>query len=308
MTSYDSPFSMSFFAGTSHVAVMEVYADASEIGGHLAIGSLLFRKRDIKPFEKKWRGMLRKYGLTHFHMTDCNSQKGEFEGKGKDCDACAREAIAILLEFAAKGCIFSVKKSDFNEIITKRGVMPNPFTLGVWFTLFDLRTWADAHDPEARISYLFEAGDDHQKDANTLLLGIGEDQERARAFRYRNHAFVPKVLSMPAQAADILAWHGAKHIHRKSEGNQRLRGDFNEIITKLHVTEGHHDPNWLRHIVKTSHERAGKYGNEIAGIAFRMTEGTAHQYLNRLKEIFARDGNPDASMKAFLDRPSGWSA
>lgn len=304
MNSHDSPFTLSFLDGASHVAVMEVYSDASEIGGHLAIGSLLFRKKNIKPFEKRWRAMLRKYQISHYHMTDCNVGRGPFEGKDEaECDKCAREAIAIILEFATQGCIFSVKKSDFNEIVTERGVMPNPFTLGVWFTLFDLRNWADNNDPNARISYLFEAGDDHQKDANNLLIGVAEQPERVAAFHYRNHAFVPKMLSMPAQAADILAWHGAKHNHRRSEGNYRLRGDFNEIITKLHVTDGDHDPERLRNIVKVAEERAGKYGNEIAGLAFRMTESNAHRLWGRLSEIFMRDGDPASALQEFLSRP-----
>jgi hypothetical protein len=288
------------------VAVMEVYSDASEIGGHLAIGTLLFRKKNIKPFEKKWRAMLRKYDITYFHMTDCNATPPRGPHKHqteKECDACAREAIAIILEFATKGCIFSVKKSDFYEIITERGIMPNPFTLGAWFTLFDIRNWADHRDPIARISYVFEAGDEHQKDANALLTGIAEQPERAEAFRYRNHAFVPKISSYPAQAADILAWHGAKHIHRRSAGNYRLRGDFNEIITKLHVTDGYHEPQWLQQLVEVAKRRAGKYGNELAGLAFRLTEANARQLSSRFAEILSRDGDLAKGLKEFLELP-----
>jgi hypothetical protein len=284
---------------------MEVYSDASKIGGHLAIGSLLFRKKNIRPFEKKWRAMLRKYGISHFHMTDCNATPPQGPHKDQteeECDACAREAIAIILEFATKGCIFSVKKSDFYEIITKRGIMPNPFTLGVWFTLLDIRNWAELSDPIARISYVFEAGDDHQKDANALLTGVAEQPERAIAYRYRNHAFVPKIASCPAQAADILAWHGAKHIHRKSEGNYKLRGDFNEIITKLHVTDGYHDPAWLHQLVQVAEKRGGKYGNEIAGLAFRLTEANTRQVSRNLAEVLSREGDIIGNLQDWFSR------
>jgi hypothetical protein len=285
-----SPYEISFFEGSSHVAVMEVYSDASENSGHFSIGSLLFRKKNIRPFNKKWRAMLRKHGIDHFHMTDCNVQKGEFKGKSRDeCDACAREAISILLEFAIKGSIFSVKMSDFYEVIGERGVMPNPFTLGAWHTIFDIRYWADQNDPVARISYIFEAGDEHQKDVNSLFRGVREDPDRTANARYRNHAFVPKELSYPAQAADILAWHGAKHQHRKERDKDkfRLRGDFNAIITKLHVTDGNHGRAWLQKLAEIGNEHMPS--SEVAGLAFRAHSGNRLQIARRVAEIIVED-------------------
>lgn len=293
MTDYDSnPFALSFFSGASSVAVMEVYSDASENGGHFSIGSLLFRKKNIKPFNKKWRKMLKKYQISHFHMADCNVGKGEFKGKSaQECDDCARDAIKIMLEFAQKGAIFSVKSSDFYEIIGKRGVMPNPFTLGAWFSIFDIRYWADNNDPSARISYIFEAGDEHQKDVNALFRAVREEPRRKAAARYRNHAFVPKELSYPSQAADILAWHGAKHQLRRERDKEefRLRGDFSAILDQLHVTDGHHERAWLQKIV----EIAERYtlGSEIAGLAFRMHSENQHQITNRIARIIAE--SPD---------------
>jgi hypothetical protein len=305
MTSAESPFTLSCFDGTDVVAVMEVYSDASEIGDHLAIGALLFRKKDIKPFEKKWRAMLRKYDIAFFHMTDCNASppRGPFKGKTEgECDDCAREAIAIILEFAKRGAIFAVSKSDFNEIIGERGMMPNPFTMCAWWILFDIAAWAEANDPIARISYIFEAGDDHQKDANTMLDGVAENPERVAMFRYRNHAFLPKRITYPAQAADILAWHGAKHLHRRTQGNYRLRGDFDAIISKLHVTDGNLDRQRLKDLVGIATERGGKYGNELVGLAFRATEANLPRVTKQFMEVLAREGDREAGLKDFLER------
>ena len=83
-----------------------------------------------------------------------------------------------------------------------------------------MRYWADQNDPIARISYVFEAGDEHQKDVNSLFRGVREDPGRAANARYEKHVFVPKDLSYPAQAADILAWHGAKHRHRRERDKE----------------------------------------------------------------------------------------
>lgn len=279
------------------MAVMEVYSDASEMGGHFSLGSLLFRKKNIRPFNKKWRAMLRKHDIPYFHMTDCNVGEGVYKGKSDaECDACARDAIGILLELATKGAIFSVKSSDFYAVIGERGVMPNPFTLGAWFTIFDIRNWADENDPIARITYAFEAGDDHQKDVNTLFRAIRDDPTRKATARYRTHAFVPKIDSYPSQAADILAWHGAKHQHRRERLAKemfRLRGDFNEIITKLHVTDGHHEREWLQQIVHIAEKHT--LGSEIAGLAFRMHSQNAKQISRRVAEILSQD--PDGAAK-----------
>lgn len=299
ISAYDfaCPLSLSYFDGATHMAVMEVYSDASENGGFVSLGSVLFRKKNLKPFNRKWRAMLRKHGISYFHMTDCNVGQGEFKGMSdEECDECAREAIGILLEFATKGAIFSVKKADFYDIIGERGVMPNPFTLGAWFTIFDLRHWADEHDPIARISYIFEAGDDHQSDVNSLFKSVREDPTRLATARYRNHAFVPKELSYPSQAADILAWHGAKHRERRErlpKKKFRLRGDFQEIISSLHVTDGHHEREWLQRIVDVAEKH--EVGSEIAGLAFRAHSQNAHQVARRLAEILA--GDPDRADK-----------
>lgn len=269
--------------------VMEVYSDASENGDYLSVGSLLFRKKNIRSFEKKWRSMLREFDIEYFHMTDCNSQRGPYSQMSHDeCDRCARMAISIILEFAASGTIFSIKKQDFYDIITERGIMPNPFTLGVWFTLHDIRHWGDENDPTARISYIFEAGDKHQPDANMLFAAISADAERRNRFRYKSHAFLPKRISLPTQAADILAWHGAKHAHRRNQGNFRLRGDFDAIISKLRVTDGYHDPKVLRGLIEVAERHAGKFGNEIAGVAFRYTDSNSSQMNLRLAEILSR--------------------
>lgn len=293
MIEYDScPFELSIFAETDQVAVMEVYSDASTIGGHFSIGSLLFRKKNIRPFNAKWRAMLRRYQLEYFHMTDCNAGKGPFKQLSReDCDNCAREAISCILEFATKGSIFSIKISDFEQVIGNKGVMPNPFTLGAWYTIFDIRHWADKHDPHARISYVFEAGDLHQTDVNTLFKAVRDDPERRNSARYRTHAFVPKLDSLPSQAADILAWHGAKHQHRKERDKEsvRYRGDFNEIVSKLRVTDGHHDRAWLQNIVEIADKHS--LGGEIAGLAFRMHSENQKHITKQIAKVISKEPN-----------------
>lgn len=290
MSAYDnSPFNLSIFRDCDTVAVIEVFSDASDMAGYTAVGSLLFRKKHIKPFEKEWAAMLRRFSISHFHMTDCNSSRGEFDGWCFERrDACARVAIGLLVKYPLKGIAFTVRNQDFAEVITDRGIMPNPVTLGAWATLFDIRHWAEEHDPSARISYVFEAGDAEQPSINNLFNSIAEDPQRKANARYRNHVFVPKLASYPTQAADILAWHAARNAKRRVEGKP-MRGDFAAIVRQIKVSDGHHDRAWLERLIQIAKKNAGNHGNELSGAAFLQNRFNAPQMRSRWIEIMQRD-------------------
>ncbi len=299
-----SHFDLYYFDRATTVVVMVSYYDASDIGDHLAIGGLLFRKKNIRPFEKGWQVMLRKYGLSHFHMTDCYAGQGEYAGMNPDeRDASEPNAIDLILNYSSKGVIFSVAKSDFYDIIGRNGFMPNPFTLGSWYCLFDTCYYADNNDPKARITYVFESGDDHQNDAENLLTGIAEESDRAASFYYQGHSFLPKRASLPTQAADILVWHGAKHADRLDRGVERLRGDFSAIVDRLHVSDGKHQREWLERLVETSRKNQDKdiagrrikpeHWDEYVRISFLMNRGNARRTLERAKQLLEPDGGQD---------------
>jgi hypothetical protein len=278
------------------MVVMVSYYDASEIGDQLAIGGLLFRKKNVREFERQWSEMLRRHRIEYFHMTDCNAGEGPFRGKSQDeCDSCAREAIKILLRHAEKGVIFSVAKRDFAEIVGKNGFMPNPFTLGAWYSLFHIRHYARDKDPNCRMTYVFEAGDTHQGDAENLLRAIAQQPHRARSFHYERHKFLGKKASLATQAADILAWHGAKQADRRDRGIGRLRGDFKEIIEKLQIADGRHGRTLLAQLVTVTarlqdKEFAGRrikpeFWSEYVRLSFLANDGNVARTMARVVEM-----------------------
>lgn len=233
--------------------------------------------------------MLRAFAISHFHMTDCSAARREFDGWCFDRrDACAREAIRLLVKYPFKGIAFTVRNQDFDEVITKNGLMPNPVALGAWATLFDIRHWAESNDENARISYRFEAGDDEQSSINNLFNSIAEDPMRRANARYRHHQFVPKLVSYPTQAADILAWHAAKNAKRREEG-KHMRPDFDAIVSGLSVSDGHHDRAWLMRLVEIAKKNAGPHGNELSGAAFLHNRFNAPQMRKRWIELMQRD-------------------
>ena len=229
-----SLFSLSFFDRTDLVVVMCAYFDASEAGDYFGVGGYVFRKKHIRAFEKGWRAMLRKHGIDHFHMTDCNTGKGPFKGKSDDdCDACAREAIELINNYALEGFSCGVRLSDFNSAVAKDGIIRRPMSLCVMAVLAQCSSSLRKSDPTARIAYVFEAGDVDQADVNQLLQATADSPRRRERYGYEKHAFLPKRQSYPTQAADILAWQVTKHYERQDRQIARLRGDFSHLVDKV---------------------------------------------------------------------------
>jgi hypothetical protein len=219
---------------------MVAYFDASEQGEFLGVGGYMFRKKNVRPFEKQWDIMLRKHGLEYFHMTDCNATppQKQFAGMDKaDCDDAARMAIAAIKEFSTHGFSAVVKPADFYAVAGAKDLFNNPFSLCVHTVVAQCSAWANEHDPVARISYIFESGDEHQKDANKILQSIADNADRRAKYHYEGHAFFPKEWSKPTQAADILAWHVCKQWGREERGVNRLRGDFSDLVDGIRTTK-----------------------------------------------------------------------
>lgn len=236
MSAHDSfsLYELSFFDRTDLVVVMCAYFDASEAGDFFGVGGYVFRKKHMREFEKRWRAMLRKHRIDYFHMTDCNQEEGPFEGKTEpECDACARDAIAIIGDYAAEGYSCGVRLSDFKEAVARDGLLRNPMSLCVMSVLAQCSSSLQASDPQARIAYVFEAGDVDQADVNQLLQAAGDNPSRRLRYGYEKHAFLPKRQSYPTQAADILAWNVTKQYVRDDRQLSRLRGDFNALIEKV---------------------------------------------------------------------------
>jgi len=274
-----SLFGLSFFDRATAVVVMVSYFDASEQGEFLGVGGYMFRKKNVRPFEKKWRAMLRKHDLEYFHMTDCNATppQRQFAGKDKaDCDDAARMAIAALKEFAVHGFSAVVRPRDFYAVPGAKEIFNNPFSLCAESVVTQCARWADEVDPIARISYIFEAGDEHQADANKVLQSIAENPRRRARLHYENHAFLPKRQSMPTQGADILAWHVCKQWDRERRGLNRLRGDFWSLIENIRTTKMLYTAELLADfIADVTKDASLPYPARIIGLGTRITEENA---------------------------------
>lgn len=277
MSRYFSPYELGVFDEATHVVVMQAFFDASERGDFLVVGGYMFRKRHIKPFEKRWNAMLRKYNLEYFHMTDCNVAAGVHSHLShQDCDDCARMAIQIITEYATVGITSGVDIPAFNDLIVQSGYMKSPFSISVHSAMMMCKDWAEQNDPSARIFYVFEAGDQFQSDANQILTAISEDPVRRKFFFYEDHAFLTKKGSKPTQAADIVAWHTRKQYEREARCELRLRGDFAALVDGVMTKRYFHSADELRKIKAIANKLIpSNHGERIAGLALRSTNASS---------------------------------
>jgi hypothetical protein len=282
-----SLFGLSLFDKASHVAVMQAYFDASEQGDFLVVAGYLFRKKNIKPFERKWRAMCRKHGIEYFHMTDCNAAAREFKSLNKaQRIECQTEAIAAICEFAALGLINSVKITDFNDTKGMAEYMSNPFSLCAHGALMMCKNWAEDNDPKARIAYVFEAGDKFQGDVQNILHSVSENVVRRRFFHYEAHAFHPKRSSMPTQAADILAWNAAKQQHRNTRGIERHRADFDVLLQGVKTMQFFNSISDMQDIIRSCRRNA-KFDNslKIGGLGLRVNRSNQKATIAEIRSL-----------------------
>lgn len=286
-----SPYTLSFFDRADAVVVMAAYFDASSAGEFLGVGGYLFRKKFVKPFEKEWNGMRRKFGLDFFHMTDCNAQQGPFQHLEKpDCDAAARMAIASIKKFAAQGFSAATQPVVFRGVSGAEDLLHNPFSACVSAVLAQCGAWAEENDPDARIFYVFEAGDDHQADAHKILQSIADNPKRRARYHYEDHAFLTKRGSLPTQAADILAWHVSKQWDREQRGIDRLRGDFSALVESIPTRKDWLDRERLGALLSVVTERAPvPNAARVAGLSLRVHDENERAITREIASLIRGD-------------------
>jgi hypothetical protein len=210
----DDYFPFLFPDGRGFVVVIAAYFDESEREDGeqpICVGGFLFKPSGYKALRRYWQSnVLRFRGrqVAPFHMTDLCAGKGVYDGLTIDerlvilnhaVEAVKRNACA------AQGVFF-----DQQELIRK---VPAewPHAFGSIYTIachmclqvtgFWLREWSITMP----VLYTFERGHRFQSEANAFMDAIGNNEELARHFMYRNHVFESKT-EVGLQAADMYAW------------------------------------------------------------------------------------------------------
>jgi hypothetical protein len=270
---------------------MSSYFDESESGRYFAVGGYIFRKSKVRHFEKEWGRMLRSANLPYFRMSACNARRAPFATMDEaECDRVAREAIRIVCKYAVYGHYVAVRPDEFDQVLGKDSFADNPYTLCIWLGLMALRRWSDENDPNALIGYFFESGCGHQSDAAKLVGALGLP-DHDFDYRYAAHAFVRKDMSMPTQAADILAWQATKNLNRYDNGLKEPRGDFRVLLEGVPTGFNNVGVPMLEELHKIVQRAEGPGGAGLAKHALRNDMKTFMKDRDAVFRLLAHQAN-----------------
>ena len=226
-------------AGGYVMALAEMYFDESEDKKQklLCVAGYLFTKEKCAILEKKWSSVLAREGLPFFRMVDCAHGEGVFKDfKLPRRIAIQTELMRLLVEHMEVGYAisFDMRFAHLCPSALSHGIkVVHPYSLCAWFCLVQGRSWAEKNGFDGDIAYFFEAGQQHEKQANHIMNTVFKKDNLRAFYRYAAHAFLPKESAVPLQCGDILAWQWSKQI--KNERQRRpIRADLQSLLVRPH--------------------------------------------------------------------------
>ncbi len=226
------------------MALVEAYFDESgthEGSPFLCVAGYVFEKEKAVALDVQWRKMLKKYGLPHFHMSECAQNKGVYKHLSKqDCDLAAREAIVLIKAYAERGIALSLAKNAW-ELIPKDGIFSSAYSFMCWQVSNGIKKWANETGFDGRVACFFETGANGWGAARSEINKVLKYPSVARDFRVSSVTFLNKEDSAALQCADLLAWHWFTYNKRQQEGKPPKRADFKSLIELKNIDVHHYD-------------------------------------------------------------------
>lgn len=250
------------------VALLEAYFDESYgPGGLVCVAGYVFTKSRAQALDKSWRKMLGDWGLPYFRMSSCAHGNEPFDTfSAGERIAVEMEAIALIHMHALHGVAATVDPAELAKVATGHPagrLKATPYEFCVWHCVTMVAMWAREKRTGGShsISYIFEAGDAHQGEANAMM-NFAVSQPIYREFlMYGGHAFVPKEKARATQAADLLAWQWFTDSKRRTKKPYAPRKDLQALLDGGVAHENvHADQKYLsRMIYNLSEVRLGKH-------------------------------------------------
>jgi hypothetical protein len=258
----------------SDIAVLiQSYFDESWDEEILCVAGYIFSSAHARKLDEEWRRMLWRNGrLPYFRMSACNRGSEPFDKLDEaGCIKAQTDAIGLISKYASYGMAVTVDQAAFYRVLGTEGFTRSPYEFCTWSVLTAVLSWMVDHDEVKGASFFFEAGHQHQSQAQFIMNRLFTDAEQKARYRYKAHAFVDKKASRPSQAADLLSWQWYKDCQRRRNGATKPRADCRALTngTPHHVL--HFDEPLLHKLVAMMDERAGVpgKGNEVAAMAIR---------------------------------------
>ena len=248
------------------VALLQCYFDESygRPDGVVCVAGYVFTKSGAQALDKAWRKMLADWNLPYFRMSACAHGNEPFDTICKDDRIkVEKEAIALVHRHALHGVAATVDPVALARVA--EGDNPgrfstSPYEFCAWNCIILIAEWARAKRSGVThsISYIFESGDAHQREANAMMHYVSQDQDARDFCMYAGHAFFPKEKARPTQAADLLAWQWFTDSKRRTKLSYSPRKDLMALMEGVAHTTVHADLDYLLEMVSNLHlSRAG---------------------------------------------------
>jgi hypothetical protein len=211
-----------------YVAIqIESYFDES--GSHdgsrvLCVAGYVFEKRQAKRFSRKWKKVLKRFGLPYFHMVDCAHGNGVFADlKPSERLAAEKAMIKLIHDNVLQGLAVTVDADELREVMPYHPSIGTPYSFCCHVLIAGLAIIIELNPVIERCAYFFEAGHQSMGEANRIMAELFAIPEAKERQRYSGHAFVTKEDMPPVQAADLLAWQWYSDRIRQLDGRPRRK-------------------------------------------------------------------------------------
>ncbi|MEM1129458.1 MAG: DUF3800 domain-containing protein [Pseudomonadota bacterium] len=247
----------------------QFYADES--GTHdnsriLSVGGFLFEENSAVEFSHDWREQLKKRDIDYFRMSELTHPHNNKYSDWSDeellkFEKSLIEAIAThaLAGFAVSFSERDFSKVEFPSITGSSKLVVRSYSFCIGHILGQIRRWADTQGLDGDISYIFEAGHQHQGHANSYIgnvsreeLRIAKDKALAglkRIYRFHDYGFRDKSEALPLQAGDLLAWLW-RNATQKRIDNKSERKDLIELRKVIYLKTDYLDRRQLEHTAR----------------------------------------------------------
>jgi hypothetical protein len=198
------------------LAFFKVYLDDSGTDPNQPVAiaaALIIPAQQIARLSSAWDTLKEKERFSCLHISEfaARNPKSEFA----DWDDRKREHVAarvrqIIKKFSVKALSFSVRKSDYDELMPgemKKFAGRYHYTWAIRYVLALTEEWFNSHEVADPLEYIFDnVGKKNTDPARVEIENVMEQAEEGAAGLYAHYSFRPRCEWAALQCADVLAW------------------------------------------------------------------------------------------------------
>ncbi|MGE3745073.1 MAG: DUF3800 domain-containing protein [Sphingomonadaceae bacterium] len=251
------------------IALSHVYFDES--GTHadartMSMAGYWFSVEQARKFSRDWAKDLQKLGISAAHMTDCALGFGEYAELTLNQRVESEKLLISHIKRRSKfGISVCLNQPTYERIFAHVSGAPSAYTFLLLTCVNKIAAHIKQTNYAGKVAYFFEAGHANSSEANKFMNFLAKNfSEEEDAYRYAAHSFVDKRISLPLQAADMLAWQTRHFFDRALDGHNRPRKDFDALVRPCDLMSFVEERHLLalRQLYKNSNEIFGEHLND----------------------------------------------